>query len=792
MPNLSYRSVCTVILFLVVAITEVLGQSGQIRGRVVDASTREPLVGATVFIPAKKVGAYTNDQGIYSFKVNLSAQSEDLEVISFYYGYDTTRQVVTLANNDIQTLGITLQERMVYANEVEIIGKKTGEIVKTEVDAGVTTISPQEIKLIPSVGSADLAQFLQVLPGVVFTGDQGGRLYIRGGTPIQNMVLMDGMIMYSPFHSIGLFSVFDPDYIRNVDVYSAAFPAQYGGRVSSVIDINTRNGNFKNFSGKLDVNPFMTSALIEGPLGKTNSQGGGLSYMLSARNNFIDKTAKTLYPYVNDTTGLPYNFLDLYGKLTLTDGVNYTNLFGFHQTDNVNFEFPADIGWDASGGGANFQLLPADAGAIVSGSFAYSQYNTSLKSQSENFPRRSGIKGFNGTLKVGYIFNSVDEFAFGMTFLGFRTDYLFTNSFGLQTEQVASNTEAAAYMLYKKVIQTKNAAGEVFDRAVIEPSVRVHYYNNQSQPQVEPRIRMKLNLPRVSLSAAGGMYSQNLLAAVSDRDVVNLFQGFLSAPSRLDDRIKKTTLQNSWHALGGIELELFENLSTTVEAWYKDFTQLTNINRDKIFPEDPDYITEVGNAYGFDVVLKYQTKRMYFYSNYGWAKVTRTDRLQTTPRTYPTVFDRRHTVNAVAAYKVGDFAFRDQDGFRTRPKFTDPKWEFSFRWTMGSGFPFTQTQGYFEKLNFRDDGALTDLSTQNGSLGLILSDDLNGGRLPYYHRLDLSARRRWILGNHTLLEVNFSMINTYNRKNIFYFDRIAFEPVYQLPVIPSLGITARY
>ncbi|MEZ4830079.1 MAG: TonB-dependent receptor [Bacteroidia bacterium] len=794
MSQFSFKKITVFTFFLIALFSEVLAQSysGQIRGRVVDASTREPLVGATVFIPAKKAGAYTNDQGIYSFKVNLSDRQEELEVISFYFGYDTTRQVITLENNDIQTLGIVLQEKMVFAEEVEIIGKKTGEIVKTEVDAGVTAISPQEIKLLPSVGSADLAQFLQVLPGVVFTGDQGGRLYIRGGTPIQNMVLMDGMIIYSPFHSIGLFSVFDPDYIRGVEVYSAAFPAQYGGRISSIIDINTRNGNFKNFSGKVDVNPFMATAMAEGPIGKGNGEGGGLSYMVSARNNFIDRTAKSVYPYVNDTTGLPYNFLDLYGKLTLTDGINFANAFGFRQTDNVNFEFPADIGWDAYGGGANFQMLPADAGAIVSGSFAYSQYNTSLKSQTENFPRRSGIKGFNGTLKVGYIFNSVDEFAFGMTFLGFRTDYLFTNSFGLQTEQVASNTEAAAYMLYKKVIQTKNAAGEIFDRAVIEPSVRVHYYNNQSQPQFEPRIRMKLNLPRVSISAAGGMYSQNLLAAVSDRDVVNLFQGFLSAPSRLDDRIKKTTLQNSWHALGGAEFELVENLSTTVEAWYKDFTQLTNINRDKIFPEEPDYITEVGKAYGFDFVLKYQTPKAYFYSNYGWAKVTRTDRLTTTPRTYPTVFDRRHTVNVVGAYKIGNFGMREDEGFRVRPKFNESVWEFSLRWTLGSGFPFTQTQGYFEKLDFRDDGALTDISTQNGNLGLILSDELNGGRLPYYHRLDLSVKRRWLLGNHTLLELNASVINTYNRKNIFYFDRIAFEPVYQLPVIPSLGLTARY
>ncbi|MCB0843655.1 MAG: TonB-dependent receptor, partial [Bacteroidetes bacterium] len=230
-----------------------------------------------------------------------------------------------------------------------------------------------------------------------------------------------------------------------------------------------------------------------------------------------------------------------------------------------------------------------------------------------------------------------------------------------------------------------------------------------------------------------------------------------------------------------------------VEAWMKDFTQLTNINRDKIFPEDPNFITETGFAHGYDVILKYQTRKVYFYTNYGWAKVWRTDRLQTAnPRIYPTVFDRRHTVNAVMAYRVGEFGMIEKDDYRVRPKFRDSPWEFSFRWTLGSGFPFTQTQGYFEKLDFRDNGAQTDLSTQNGSLGLILSEELNGGRLPYYHRLDLSAKRRWLLKNSVLLELSASVVNVYDRKNIFYFDRIRYEPVYQLPVIPSLGLTAKY
>lgn len=766
--------------------TSAMAQTAQVRGRAVNTEG-EPLVGATIFIPAHKLGAYTNEDGIFSVS---KIPAGTIEVIGLYFGYDTTRVSVEVEDGKIETIRMVFESRIVYADEVQIVARQVGRIEKTKVDLGKVEITAEEISLLPSLGSPDLAQYLQVLPGVVFTGDQGGQLYIRGGTPIQNLTLLDGMYIYSPFHSIGLFSVFDPDYIRSADVYSAAFPAEFGGRVSSVIDINTRNGNLTGLKGKVNINPFTAGFLLEGPLGKSKNSGGGTSFILSARNNFMDQTSTTFYPYVDDSVGLPYNFLDIYGKLTFSDGVNFANLFGFRQTDNVNFDFPADIGWEAFGGGANFSLLPSQAAAIISGNFAYSRYETSLRSQSETFPRNSGISGFNGGLNMSYILNSVDELSFGVVFLGFATDYTFTNSFGFITEQQANNTEAALYGKYKKVIRNKPRPGEDtgYERAVIEPSVRLHYFNDQTEFAFEPRLRAKLNFPGVSLSAATGMFTQNLMSATSDRDVVNLFQGFLSAPSGLANRIKDHNLQTAWHAVTGIEAEIMPNLSTQVEGWYKDFTQLTNINREKLFPEDPNFITETGLAYGLDLVMKYRTSRLYIYGNYGWAKVTRDDMI----RVYPTVFDRRHTANLVVAFRGPKLKAQDENLRSIRPKFNESKWEASLRWTIGSGFPFTQTQGYFEKLDFLGGGAQTDVTTQNGNLGILLSEELNTGRLPYYHRLDLSAKRRWLFGNAFLVEINASLINAYDRDNIFFFDRVRFEAVYQLPVIPSLGLTMKF
>lgn len=772
-------------------------QTGQIRGKVLN-DKGEPMVGATVVILEPEIiGAYTDEEGIFDLS---KIKTGNYEIITTFIGYDTAVEKIEVLSGKVYTLRFVLHESEVVADAIEITDKKIGKIEKTEIKTAVTEITPEQIKVIPSIGSPDLAQYLQVLPGVVFTGDQGGQLYIRGGTPIQNLVMLDGMVIYSPFHSLGLFSVFDVDYIRSTDVYTAAFPGKYGGRLSSVMDIKTKNGNLKRHGIKANFNPFNAGILTEGPIKAGKREGSGISYLLSAKNNYINLTSPILYPYVRnnaDTTtkGLPYNFMDIYGKLSASDGVNYANVFGFTHNDNVNYSFPASVKWNSYGGGANFQLLPQGAAAIISGNFGFSSYRTKLNTASETFPRNSGINGFNGGLNMTYILNTINRLDFGFTLLGFNTDYTFTNSYGFITSQRNSNTEAALYASYKHVFLSKNSAyatriDSTFERLVLEPSIRLHYFNDQSYFSPEPRLRGKLNFNRLSFSFGTGLYAQNLLSAQSDRDIVNIFQGFLSAPERgtLYGGTKENSLQHGYHFLGGIEVEVVKNLRTTVEGWYKGFTQLSNINRNKTFPEDPNFIAETGRAYGADFIIQYQTPISYIYATYGWARVTRTD----TKGTYYPVFDRRHNANLVIAFKRGHFEMIKDNGKIVKSRFSESKWEASARFGLGSGFPFTQTQGFIEKLDFLENGSQTNYPTQNGQLGLILASEFNGGRLPYYHRVDLSLKRRWVFGNKVLLETNASLINAYNRQNIFYFDRIRYIPVYQLPVVPSVGISVTY
>jgi len=114
------------------------------------------------------------------------------------------------------------------------------------------------------------------------------------------------------------------------------------------------------------------------------------------------------------------------------------------------------------------------------------------------------------------------------------------------------------------------------------------------------------------------------------------------------------------------------------------------------------------------------------------------------------------------------------------------------RFNLGSGFPFTQTQGFFEKIDFTQNGSQTNYVNQNGNLGILYAEEVNGGRLPYFHRLDISAKRRWQFGNRYLLEANVTLINLYNRRNVFYFDRVKFAVIHQLPILPSTGITLKF
>ncbi|MDA0889671.1 MAG: TonB-dependent receptor, partial [Bacteroidetes bacterium] len=404
---------------------------------------------------------------------------------------------------------------------------------------------------------------------------------------------------------------------------------------------------------------------------------------------------------------------------------------------------------------------PGGSPVLIEGNFAYSSYNISLDEAASPL-RESGIQGFDMGFDFTY-FQPKGKIKYGFDIHGFSTEFTTYNSVNSKIEQNENTSEFSAYVNYQ-FIST---------RWIVEPGFRLQKYSLGISP--EPRLGVKYIVSeKMRLKLSSGLYSQNLLSTTSDRDVVNLFTGIISSPedlpSQADGTPYKHNFEKARHLITGVEYDVSNKIDFQLEGYIKDFTQLTNINRNMTSNNDEEFIVESGIAKGIDALIKYKGQKLYVWAVYSLGMVTRTDG----ENTYFPHFDRRHNVNFVTSYKFGKNA----------------SWEADFRWNLGSGFPFTQTQGFYENLTFSD-GINTDYTTANGELGIEYAE-LNKGRLPYYHRLDASISKKMKLSKKINIDITASVTNAYNRENIFYFNRVSFERVNQLPIMPSIGASITF
>jgi len=738
-------------------------QKSIIRGNVYDGDTGEPVAFATVAISGTTNGTTTDFDGFFNF-TNLEAGTYEIE--SSFVGYDTARTTITVDGTNIQYARLNISEG-ISLGVVEVRAETTQ--AREEVQVSKITLTPRDIKALPSTGGdADLAQYLPVLPGIVSTGDQGGQIFIRGGAPIQNLVLLDGVTIFNPFHSIGFYSVFETEAISNVEVLTGGFGAEYGGRANAVLNINTKVGSRKKFGGLVGLSPFQARVLVEGPLTKYDEKkGGSISYLLSAKEGILDQTSPTLYDYAETTDSLnrlPFSFRDLYAKISsIGSNGSKLELFAFNFVDEAAFT-SATYGWNTFGAGMNFKLVPPASNLLIDGSISYSNYDSYLETANED-PRTSSLTNY--LAKVNFSnFSGANTIRYGFAFNGIQTDFRFVNGFQEAFQLRLDNTEIGAYVSYKRT----------WDKFVIEPSFRFQFYASQSQLSPEPRLGLKYNMSdRIRLKFAGGLYSQNLLSSVNETDIVNLFVGFIGGAEEtilgIDGQPLPDRLQKSVHAIGGVEFDLAPGVLLNVEPYWKDFTQLIAINRNKQTSREPDYVSETGEAVGVDLSIAYDRGPLYLWATYSYGKVNRDDGEQV----YPTVFDRRHNSNFLVSYQL--------DKAET--------WEASFRYNFGTGFPFTSTRGFYGRETF-DGGVNTPITQNNPDLGILFSDDRNGFRLPNYHRADVSIKKFFEFKQDMRLELVASVTNVANRENIFFINRTDNVRFNQLPILPSIGATFKW
>lgn len=736
-------------------------RGGIIRGNVYEKETGQPIGYVSVGLEGTTYGTDTNDEGFFTL---ADVPPGDYELIATYIGYQEYVLNVKVTSGSIIYKNIYLEDAGVELDQVEISATSDQSRVQTQVSKIVAT--KKDIKAMPSAsGDADIAQYLTILPGVITSGDQGGQIFIRGGSPVQNRIMLDGITIFNPFHSIGFFSVFETETIRSADIFTGGFNAEHGGRVSAIVDIRTREGNKKRLSGMVSASPFQARAILEGPIAPLKESGGGsTSFLLTGKHSYLDRTSPVLYNYATENgEGLPFAFSDLYGKVSfVAENGSKLNLFGFNFTDRVNIPGLNEIEWSNLGIGTNFRIIPSQSNVVIGGFISYTDY--SIRQDELDFDtRESNLNGFNIGLDFSYYGLNTDV-TYGLELIGFTTDFRFRSPLGFTTNFIENNTESAAF------IKLTHRVGPW----IFEPGFRVQYYASLNTISPEPRLSAKWNITdNFRFKFAGGLYSQNLISTVNERDIVNLFVGFLSSPSEslnflntgmpADDRI-----QRAIHAIGGFEIDVNNQWTVNIEPYIKRFTQLINLNRIKLRVNDPNFATEIGDAYGIDFLVKYAGKNSSLWTAYSFGRVFRDDGIQL----YPANFDRRHNLNVVYTRIFGN----------------QNNWEVSLRWNYGTGFPFTQSQGFFQNQNVSS-GVNFDYLRDNNDLNIIYADERNGGRLPDFHRLDASIKKVTDIRKNLTLETTLAVTNVYNRNNIFYLERITNNRVDQLPILPSINMS---
>jgi len=628
----------------------------------------------------------------------------------------------------------------------------------------------------PSLGvQSDLAQVLQTLPGVIFSGDRGGQLYVRGGAPIDNKVLLDGMTVINPFHSIGFMSVFDTEVLQSVDVYSAAYGAQFGGRVSSIMDLRTRPGNRSTMKGIASQSNIGYGLLLEGPLKKmTDSTLGSISYIFSTKGSMLRSTAPVLYPWL-DSLGLPYRYNDYYGKVSFMErNGNLFDVFGLHYTDDVSYKTAVRSSWSTTGGGMGFVISPTQSNTLFVNRLAMSRYSADFDDPSTT-PKSTIYDNLDMSIKGIHMLDRL-EVTWAAEFSAIHTQYSYINYD--QRHLTDDLYTSDAIILFQAKI--------LWPRWILEPGLHLRVYSAIFNLMPEPRIKARYNISKnLSLNFAAGLYSQNLTATTAEQDVVSVFQGFNTGVETVQDyfrgrRIYKP-VQQAWHAVAGLSWFDQHNLKLSVETYVKDFYRLINNNPHQIYtylgydPNFPEYLSspyiyETGWSYGIDFLLDYSETNYSVWAAYSYAYVTREDEFMK----YVPHFDRRHNLNLIGNYRFGK----------------DNVWTVKGRFQIGSGFPFTQNAGFYEEFKNKDGTFWMD-PYGDGNLA-ILYGPINGGRLPAYHRLDLSLNRIWRFPQGRQLELSASVLNVYNRQNVFYFDRVTQTRVNQLPIMPSLGAVLKF
>ncbi len=765
-----------------------------ISGYIRDKETSETLIGASVYLKENKVGASTNNYGFYSLTVDTGKYT----LVFSYAGYKTEEIPIHLTKN--MPMDFPLLYSSVEINEYVVTDQRTNQNYEST-KMGQIELKVEDIKKIPALlGEVDVLKTIQLLPGVKSSGEGNSGFYVRGGGPDQNLILLDNTIVYNASHLFGFFSIFNSDAIKNVILIKGGMPANYGGRLSSVLDISMKEGNMQKFHGEGGIGIIASRFTLEGPIVKNK-----VSFLVSGRRTYADLFAPLFLP--PESRGNGYYFYDLNAKINWQVGKkDRLFLSGYFGQDVFNFKSStSDLKIDIPWGNAMAALRwnhQFGSKVFMNTTFSFTNYDFSMNAGSTSFgiSLSSGIRDFTLKSSVDWIPNPNHNIKFG-------ADYTFhtfiPNSasarFGDSTQFNPKKQELYSHDFSLFILDEFNLG----KRVRINAGVRFNYYqhfgpfdryvktdlgvitdtipygtleNIQDYARLEPRINIRIKLTNSSsIKMAYTLNFQNMHLA-------NL--ATVSLPT--DVWLPSTSIikpQEAHQVNLGYFQNLFDNrLEISVEGYYKhmfnvveykdntSFSQLVNDNPDNVLTlgQGRSFGAEVFIRGGVDFKIKGHKQRIS-----GWVG-------------YTLAWTQRFGFNKNEIHYDGEFFYPRYD--RRHDLSFVFSWEIGKRWTVSAVYVYSTGNALAVPSSYYLVGA-----------NLVpYYQDRDNYRMEPYHRLDLGATFLLHKGKKWEHSLNLSVYNVYSRMNPFfvYFDlkpdasnntvQFTGKQISLFPIIPSL------
>lgn len=733
-----------VLFFIFIVLNKDLSaqDTGTLRGLVVDSTTSEALAFSNAYIKELQIGANTDIRGY--FLITSLPANKNFTLIVSYVGYKSKTLTVSVSKGKMSHYNIKLSSADIQMKTIESTGTRITGTSDSKIS--VDRISAKQLETAPKGIESDVFRTIKYLPGVTATSDVSARYYVRGGTSNQNLVLVDGITIYSPFHALGLFSVVDPDIVNSIEFFKGGFGAQFGGRLSSVMNIITKDGNKNNFSSTASASLLSGKFLLEGPLGKG-------SFIFAGRKSFSNQITRK---FLNDKT-VPIDFYDFsfkanYNEPDFLPGSKFSVL-GFGSSDNINNVDPQieDYKWATKAFGLKW-FQASDSPLFFELGLSVSNFKGQLIPKFSNkTPLENKVSDIGMQMDFTYMFDNRDEINVGFHVKQIATDLLFNNALGTPMNLNTSGANIIFYGKYK-LMQFNFLKVDVGARANLTTLSR-----SSSKKILEPRLSFNLYpFSNFSIKGSYGLFQQELTTMGDENEVINIFEPWIVVP----DYLPPTT---ATHYILGFDYVPLPIINLGLEFYYKKTDNLPLVNQQKISVNDKDFIVAEGEAYGMESSVRIDFEPVTISSSYTLAYAYKVmDGLRYYPK-----YDIRNNFNISVEYNIG------------------AGWNTGLIWTFNSGLPFTQIVGFYDKFYFDNFFAGWMNEDPRKPYGILGVQNLE--RLPTYHRLDFTLSKKFILDPFKF-DISFSILNVYNRQNIFYFKRDTGERVNMLPFLPSATI----